>query len=71
MMFIVYAQPQKDMGRGALPLSACLFFLPCRTRLHVRELSLEKCSFEPYRQRLCVVCQTFRKAALHVHDAKP
>jgi hypothetical protein len=22
------------MGRGALPMSACLFFLPCRTGLH-------------------------------------
>jgi hypothetical protein len=53
------------------PVSACLFFLPCRTRLHVGELSLEKCSFEPYRQGLCVVCQTFQKAAFPVHDAKP
>jgi hypothetical protein len=26
---------QKDMGRGALPMSACLFFLPYRTRFVV------------------------------------
>jgi hypothetical protein len=34
-------------------------------------LSLEGCGFEPYRQGLCVVCQTFQKAAFPVRDAKP
>jgi hypothetical protein len=57
-----------DLVRKELPTRRTISAKPVASW---RVVAGGRCSFKPYRQGLCVECQTFRKAAFPVRDAKP